>query len=100
RLASGGGAWSQDRPGEVKVWDLPAGREVLSFQAHPTPTWSVAFSRDGTRLATASGKYQKNEPGEVKVWSLAALPPPERPAAPADRQALAAPSGDLGRADA
>jgi WD40 repeat protein len=99
RLASGSGAWNQDRAGEVKVWDLPAGREVLSFQAHNTPTWSLAFSRDGTRLASASGKYQKNEPGEVKVWSLAALPPPERPAAPAGRKDLEALWADLGGAD-
>jgi HEAT repeat protein len=73
---------------------------VLSFQAHRTPTWSLAFSRDGTRLATASGKYGKNEPGEVKVWSLAALPPPERPAPPADRKAVEALWADLGGADA
>jgi WD40 repeat protein len=99
RLASASGAWNNDRGGEVKVWDLPAGREVLSFQAHPTPTWGVAFSRDGTRLATATGKYQKNEPGEVKVWSLAALPPPERPAPPANRKELEALWADLGGAD-
>jgi hypothetical protein len=100
RLASCGGAWSQDRAGEVKLWGLPAGREVLSFQAHATPTWSLAFSRDGTRLATATGKFQKNEPGEVKVWSLAALPPPEGPPAPANRKELEALWADLGGADA
>jgi DNA-binding beta-propeller fold protein YncE len=100
RLASCSGMWSQDRGGEVKVWGLPAGRELLSFQAHRTPTWGLAFSRDGARLATVSGKFQKNEPGEVKVWSLAALPPPEGPAPPADRKGLEALWADLGGADA
>ena len=103
RLASACGtpsSGSAEAGGEVKVWGLPAGRELLSFQAHRTPTWGLAFSRDGARLATVSGKFQKNEPGEVKVWSLAALPAFEGPAAPADRKGLEALWADLGGADA
>jgi WD40 repeat protein len=47
--------------GEVKVWDVQTGRELLTLQGHPAQISSVAFSPDGKRLASAAS-------GTVKVW--------------------------------
>jgi WD40 repeat protein/serine/threonine protein kinase len=49
--------------GEVKVWDVHTGRELLTLQRHPAQISSVAFSPDGKRLASAAVLD-----GTVKVW--------------------------------
>jgi WD40 repeat protein len=70
RLASGAGDELNPllggKPGEVKVWDVQTGQEVLDLQGHTARVNSVAFSPDGKRLASGAGNYGK--PGEVKVW--------------------------------
>jgi WD40 repeat protein len=48
-------------PGEVRVWDVETGREMLALRDHPGDVSCVAFSADGLRLA--SGSYKT-----VKVW--------------------------------
>jgi WD40 repeat protein/tetratricopeptide (TPR) repeat protein len=48
--------------GEVKVWDVQSGQQVLSLVGHKGVVNSVAFSPDGTRLAT--GSFDQT----VKVW--------------------------------
>jgi WD40 repeat protein/serine/threonine protein kinase len=68
-----------DGAGEVKVWDVQTGRELLVLKH--TGSVSVAYSPDGKRLASAgqkpdgtplAGAGQKSGPaavvGEVKVW--------------------------------
>jgi WD40 repeat protein len=67
RLASAAGvvdAGGRPLPGgEVKLWDVPTGAEVLTLRAPAGPLVSVAFSPDGTRVA-AGGK-------KVFVWEAA-----------------------------
>src|SRR5262249_1385325 len=44
-LASGGGQLGG--PGEIRLWDVAAGKERAAFQAHTANVFSVAFSPDG-----------------------------------------------------
>src|SRR5262249_61540871 len=54
-----------DRPfGEVKVWDVAAGREKLTLQAHTERVTAVAFNQKGDRLASASLD------GTVRIWDV------------------------------
>jgi WD40 repeat protein len=72
RLASGSGDDGRSYPprsGEVKVWDVQTGQELLSIKN----AYSVAFSPDGKRLATArwptrDATTKARVPGEIKVW--------------------------------
>jgi eukaryotic-like serine/threonine-protein kinase len=66
RLACSSSTWDTAKnaygAGEVKIWDVQTGQELLSLNGAGS---SVAFSPDGKRLATAAGTRQG---GEVKVW--------------------------------
>jgi WD40 repeat protein/tetratricopeptide (TPR) repeat protein len=69
RLAATGG----DREdGVVKVWDLVAGREILSLEGHTDRVLGLAFSADGRHLAVGSGRSREvpGEMGVVKLWDL------------------------------
>jgi WD40 repeat protein len=57
RLAVGNDA------GAVKIWDVATGKELRSFQAHPTGILGLAFRADGGALASA-GLHDRT----VKVW--------------------------------
>ena len=59
-LASGG------FEGRVKVWDVPTGKETLTFKATTGAVMSLAFSPDGRWIASAS--LIPGQSGEVKVW--------------------------------
>jgi WD40 repeat protein len=52
RLVSGGGSLGQR--GEVRLWDLATGQEVLALQQRNT-VHKVAFSRDGRYLLIGGG---------------------------------------------
>ena len=94
RLASAAGAWGEyghaDRvgrkPGEVRLWDLPTGREVAALEGHADRAWGVAFSPDGKTLASACWDQK------VRLWDL---PPAARPAPAPDRKELEACWEDL-----
>jgi WD40 repeat protein/serine/threonine protein kinase len=59
RLASAG----QD--GTVRIWDLGAGKELLTLKGHAGAVLGVAFSPDGRRLASAG------EDQTVRIWDAA-----------------------------
>jgi WD40 repeat protein/tRNA A-37 threonylcarbamoyl transferase component Bud32 len=67
RLAGGGGERASEFPkkagsGEVKVWDVQTGRELLSLKLDPWMVSCVAFSDDGRRLAAATA-------GAITIWN-------------------------------
>jgi WD40 repeat protein len=67
RLASGSGGGDQQKQqfsGEVKVWDVGTGKEVLTLKGHTEWFCGLAWSPDGSRLASAS--YDQT----VKVWDV------------------------------
>jgi WD40 repeat protein len=72
-LASGGGDWAHPappgRPGEVKLWDVDSGKELLSLSEPGNVVFAVAFSPEGKTLATA------NYDATAKLWDVAALVP-------------------------
>ena len=45
------------------VWDLPAGRKLLTLDREKEAVTSIAFTRDGSRLVGGTK-------GEVKIWQL------------------------------
>lgn len=59
-LFSGGG--NQYQSGEIKVWDVEAGKETLSLQGHTAEVGSLALSGDGRRLFSGSLD------GTIKMW--------------------------------
>lgn len=85
RLASGGGNWNGDKPGEVIVWDMVRGKQLASFGGYTQPIWSVAYHPNGGEVASASGKWNgTGNPGEVRLWSLTHLKAEPFPAATPD----------------
>jgi RNA polymerase sigma factor (sigma-70 family) len=66
-------AETNDKPGEIKVWDLAARKEVASLSGHKFRVWMARFSPDGKELATVA------EDRTIKLWDLT-----RRPAATTD----------------
>jgi hypothetical protein len=62
--------------GEVRLWEIPAGREGGTIQGHAEPVTAAAFSRDGSVLATASGildrRAERWGAGDVRLWDFPA----------------------------
>lgn len=64
-LATGAGDLTKTfspRSGEIKLWDLSSGKEIVHKKAHPWYVTSLAFSPDGTTIASGSwavGDYRK-----------------------------------------
>lgn len=68
-VASGSGEWVVPYPGELKVWDVGAERELVSPTEHKTAVYGLAFSTDGANLAVGSLG------GSVIQWDIAAGSP-------------------------
>jgi WD40 repeat protein/tRNA A-37 threonylcarbamoyl transferase component Bud32 len=66
RLASASGVYESGRPpkhpGEVKIWNVATGHELITLEDHGGGVFGVAFSPCGCRLATA------NQDGTVRIW--------------------------------
>jgi WD40 repeat protein len=76
RLASASGKWSQawasgrwspvhvtaGSTGEVRIWDIPAGQEVISWREPGRSFLGVSYSPDGKRLIAACND------GTVRIW--------------------------------
>src|SRR2546425_865158 len=62
KLATGLGHTLLFKPGEAKLWDLAAEKEVFKFEGHESTVWSLALDREAKTLAT--GSYDKL----AKLW--------------------------------
>jgi dipeptidyl aminopeptidase/acylaminoacyl peptidase len=66
-------AETSDKPGEIKVWDLAARRQVAELAGHRFRVWMGRFAPDGTGLVTVA------EDRTIKLWDVT-----RRPAAATD----------------
>lgn len=63
---------SNDLQGELTLWQVTTGQELLSLGRHDYPITCLAFSPDGTKLASGAGS--RDETDGVNLW----LAPPAR----------------------
>jgi dipeptidyl aminopeptidase/acylaminoacyl peptidase len=61
-------AETNEKPGEIKVWDLATRQEVASLSGHKYRVWMARFSPDGKALATVA------EDRTIKLWDLTPRP--------------------------
>jgi hypothetical protein len=60
-------------PGELKIWDVAAERELMAITGHKGYVLGLDFSPEGAMLAVAGGLY--NESGEVRLYETASGQP-------------------------
>jgi WD40 repeat protein/serine/threonine protein kinase len=93
------------QPGQIKVWEVATGQEVITLPGHGGDVKTLAYSPDGKLLAGAGGwvRGKGQLAGEVKLWEavtgreVLSLPGPDTEpqcvAFSADGKRLAAGSG-------
>ncbi len=76
RLASGAGGYDRAAParmgGEIKIWDLRFGQELLTLRDHTSAIMSLEFSNDGTMLASGSADRT------ARIWMTHSAPTAKR----------------------
>jgi WD40 repeat protein len=53
-----------DNNNNIKLWDVPSGKELRTLKGHPGFVESVAFSPDGKTLASGSADHT------IKLWDV------------------------------
>jgi len=58
-------------PGDLHLFDVADGKEIVHFEEECGALFDVAFSPDGESLATAGRVLGSPNQGEVRIWSIA-----------------------------
>ncbi|MFO0889027.1 MAG: protein kinase [Isosphaeraceae bacterium] len=56
--------------GTIRVWDVEAGRLLLSLKGYERMTLAVSFPPDGRRLASLGASSDTPDEREIRVWDL------------------------------
>jgi Tol biopolymer transport system component len=59
---------TNDKPGEIRMWDLATLKQVAALSGHRNRVWMARFAPDGKGLATVA------EDRTIKLWDLTARP--------------------------
>ncbi|HUG70945.1 MAG TPA: protein kinase [Pirellulaceae bacterium] len=58
-------------PGEVKLWNISTGQDILTLNVPVLEVYDVAFSPDDKCLVAACGSYLTfQQKGEVRIWEV------------------------------
>ncbi|MER7763604.1 serine/threonine-protein kinase [Streptomyces sp. NPDC097619] len=71
QLEEQGNGTFNDRPGHVYVWDVPSGRQVVTFESEPG---NLAFDREADRLVTSRGELVDLATGRVRKHAFGPNP--------------------------
>jgi WD40 repeat protein len=76
-VASAGWIWGakEEYPvgGELKLWDVAAGKNTATFRSGTSFVHSVAFSPDGKTLASGHASVSQDGNGTIPLWDLPAV---------------------------
>jgi WD40 repeat protein len=70
-LASIGGKWGTDEPGELFLCDWRSRTRRFVLTGHQNPIMGVAFSPDGKWLASAAVSFSRRKSDGVRIWDVA-----------------------------